>query len=1178
MPSVNRFYRLRIRNAADSSDALVLTSVTGGTNPYIALPPSGDGEEINVVSGEVRQGSFSVLGIDHETSPGVFVITASLADVTTFDWQPLGRKAYLETSANGSSWTVQTAGYVQSVRFPTAKTAEFSISDAQRIDTTRRVFGEVSAAFSGATALIGGPVVGGTGPFPDDGPWRMEVDVATAGPPGSIELSFVRGTIRWDPQFEGDPGVATEATGLTGQAVAYIERRAEPFLQLNGFSVPTFPGLIAKLVPVGGGTTTFHAPWSNSLFDPRLLHSLTGRLGLFWDTAVHGTLPSVGADFNVYVYPTKITPQNPLHVQGHPIDILSDLWSEAGIALDATSEAAVKAALGDAWLDLRFTDGVILGDFTKIIFGVYGVGFRGGIDGERELFTTRKRSNASPAVSVAYADLLGRAEDQPVLFDLDEQSIVDRVTVTEKRFVKWTTEYEDERPPDDVLSFNATVSVDLLGVEPAHEVSFEIPGTTSTSVSGDFLGVVNTGSFDAFVQGIARDLLARFGRGCPTVEIRVVDSVAALLGDEIVLTAPHQINNFARGGSRVLQIVRRTVSAEGGIELKCLDAGANAQVATAPTITIAAVGKSAATVTVTNAGSMLAGSKVRIEWGSGGSAPAEGALLTLLDPTTETAITTPQVDSGTRVWARARSEHPDRRPSAWSSWSDVNLTDLTAPSALTNTGNVLSWTNGESARKIEILWRLSSESSPADRRAALLDAGATSFDMTGIVPASTSVEINILHRDDPPFNGVSAVDAHTYTTPATSTLATPVSPVGFVGGDGFVKGGTYGMEVTAVDLPSFIEFDEAVETGVGAGTYGSFVTVEMLAAVVGGPTRLTRVAPQDGLRRRMRARAVLEGKTPSSYTANVDVLPWGLPRGAPTARRNLPLTNDTGTTTDYAAKADNAAGTTISADVVQTDGVSLRVIAKGHLEGTARHGDAIVFPTNFQSVPHVRIWGGQNDEPRNKWGATGSGSETGAPTSNPQHEDTAALNLTVAGFTVRARLRQKGTTTARSHNFAANTLDTDGESIALTLSNAPSNNDQYTAHYSVRLEGTAGPTDYFTLNIVVAVDSNDGSGWVQRTTRPYSITCPTGTNVGQTWAHEAKVVVVSALDSTDQLRVRVVEITTEGDGSIDDAFVHAFDGTGDPASGVTYFTATDQYASKTPDSDDVVYWSAIEVS
>jgi hypothetical protein len=113
VPNTPRFYRLRIRAADDLSDALVLTSVPGGTNPYLVKPFAGDGRSFDPLTGEVTTGSYNVEVIDALTGANTRVVTAVLADVNARQ-QLLSRKAFGETSTDGSSWSPLFGGYVNS--------------------------------------------------------------------------------------------------------------------------------------------------------------------------------------------------------------------------------------------------------------------------------------------------------------------------------------------------------------------------------------------------------------------------------------------------------------------------------------------------------------------------------------------------------------------------------------------------------------------------------------------------------------------------------------------------------------------------------------------------------------------------------------------------------------------------------------------------------------------------------------------------------------------------------------------------------------------------------------------------------------------------------------------------------------------------------------------------------
>jgi hypothetical protein len=84
----------------------------------------------------------------------------------------------------------------------------------------------------------------------------------------------------------------------------------------------------------------------------------------------------------------------------------------------------------------------------------------------------------------------------------------------------------------------------------------------------------------------------------------------------------------------------------------------------------------------------------------------------------------------------------------------------------------------------------------------------------------------------------------------------------------------YGMAVLATEFPSLVAFEQAIETAVASGVYGSFVEVGRVPAIAGDWTIWAGYAPNDGRRRQLRARHVKDGTTASAYTSTVTVSPW----------------------------------------------------------------------------------------------------------------------------------------------------------------------------------------------------------------------------------------------------------------------------------------------------------------
>jgi hypothetical protein len=256
--------------------------------------------------------------------------------------------------------------------------------------------------------------------------------------------------------------------------------------------------------------------------------------------------------------------------------------------------------------------------------------------------------------------------------------------------------------------------------------------------------------------------------------------------------------------------------------------------------------------------------------------------------------------------------------------------------------------------------------------------------------------------------------------------------------------------------------------------------------------------------------------------------------------------------------------------VGQVDGGVTRVLARGHLAGTARHTDTVLFPVNFSSPPMIILTGGVTDEPRAKWGPTGSGSETGSKNASlPVYEDMIPLNLGVSSFQLRARKRQKGTLTNRTNTFPSGAIAAEGATLAVTLANAPAADDRYTVTYDVSLSVVAnGFTGFCSISCTVAVDTlPSGGSWTERDSRTYSTSGDGG--AGDDWLGQQVVVSVSGLTSAAQIRVRIKQVTINGKvGSV----------SVDPGD-VKYVTSSgDIFASKTPDASDFIAWEAMAVS
>jgi hypothetical protein len=264
---------------------------------------------------------------------------------------------------------------------------------------------------------------------------------------------------------------------------------------------------------------------------------------------------------------------------------------------------------------------------------------------------------------------------------------------------------------------------------------------------------------------------------------------------------------------------------------------------------------------------------------------------------------------------------------------------------------------------------------------------------------------------------------------------------------------------------------------------------------------------------------------------------------------------------------------TLKDGVVQYDGATGLPLVKGIQRGSGRHHDPIIFSPPYQSVPKVDVTGGLPTQPESKWGTAaqvdaGSGA-TSAPTGSiAQLPDYGALDLTPAGFTIRARLRQSpGGESLRTDSFTPTHLVNAGDLLAVTLANAPAADDQYffNAQWQSQIYSTTG--NLFTVSALVDIQSNDGSGWVTRLQVLVSMET-NSTSLVTVGDASTYILHVAGLDPTDQIRAKINRRTTSGLGVISD---FSFD----PIS-VLYYTSSDTYASKTPANYNtaLAYWES----
>jgi hypothetical protein len=322
--------------------------------------------------------------------------------------------------------------------------------------------------------------------------------------------------------------------------------------------------------------------------------------------------------------------------------------------------------------------------------------------------------------------------------------------------------------------------------------------------------------------------------------------------------------------------------------------------------------------------------------------------------------------SGTRVWARARSQGKGsalKQPSAFvfpPGAGYVDLTVLTPPSAI----NVVplfadlarvSWTNGEPTLPVEVM--LVTGGAPAAWTDVMivgsaLPAGSVSADITTLV-AGGNYTAGVRHRD-PVTGATSAVASQTFVAGAIpAVLAVPVAPTGFATGNrrvgSFYIPPMYGLAVAATEFPGQVEFRQATETAPGSGVYGAYATVALIDAEIDDWTKCSLFTINDGRRRRLSARSV-KGTGTSTWTVDVELNPvtplelrpyvrgTGLDPSTGRVIRSVPF--DDG---NYAGRATDTAGFNLHASVTDS---TLRETRRSFAKASFTDSDNLDFITD----------------------------------------------------------------------------------------------------------------------------------------------------------------------------------------------------------------------------------------
>jgi hypothetical protein len=938
MPNATLYYRLRIRNQANTADSLIISSVRGDSLPWLQDAPHGDGQEFDPLTGQSRCGAFTGNIVDGITSGTDRVVTSQLEDAK-FRQQLMDRRAFVEFSDDGVNWVpshggVLIAGFLTSLRLVSAMTWEYTVSDPTRAEHNFMAFApqmvvdgvthlprletitEFLTRWPNRGCIFGGPVRGGFRNQPDRGGWEMTIDGQNF---GQALLSFVAGyappDFKRSTSAEDCMSAANSRTddrfqfswnATADQAVTFADALAGSFRDIVVEVIGS--GFYQAMSGVGYFPFTEFASDNAGGLQKHLCKDIRHRgvyIGCKTSLAASG-LPAASSSVRVRAFTATASDLSPIYWTGHPVDLLAKLWADAALDFDAAAIETVRHAIGDDLrLSIRVREPQNLGTFLEsTIYGPLGVGVRTNTSGQLQAFAMRALPTTIPSTTILAADIQDPTQggvSGPV-FGIDESTAVKTVTFEHERLILAQDASSSDAVDGFVTQSERWEITNSDTSAPAGSVtqSYVVAGMLDTAQSRGL-------TLSDRVSALARQIFDRYGRGLIVGELTGIRGGATdtvQLGDEILNQLPQLPKHKTRLGddlsvsARRMQVVRITPSPSGP-QIKLADSGPNTQpYATSPTVSIAVSTNaplSIAVVTITNAATLNAvpaGARVQMATGSSPLATAYTDVIGFSDggiPTTAFAL--PAVAPGTTVWVRCRTELAGSQPSSWSTPVSVTLSAIPAVSGLSVTPGgsdgstaLVSWTAGDSTSLIEVYLRASGASVGSAIRQQVLPAGSTQFTLERLTPGN-AYTVGVLARNA--SGDVSTTVEVTFTAGAsTVTLPAPVYALGFCGSRDPATGapqrdGVYGIAMIAADYPGFVEVSVATETAIGSGAYSGFVVLgQKTPSALGTWTAWQDIAPNDGLRRQLRARHIRDGATSSAYTPVVTVLPW-TPQGLP---------------------------------------------------------------------------------------------------------------------------------------------------------------------------------------------------------------------------------------------------------------------------------------------------------
>jgi hypothetical protein len=684
-------YRLTVFEADDVTEWLSVSTDPLDANPWMMVPDQWAESEINFVSGSASIGEIVVEVLDPQTggTQAQRGLTAKLADSNGRSAMS-GRRALVEDSDDGYGFRTIFDGVINRVELSDSLSSFFiSIRDIRERERDVELF-----RFTETCSVVPSGVLNGYG-IPYEGAPTSEWLVPPTAPLiGTFRLNegqlFGEGYVDLSTYIigntsDGVPVVRAEVIMSDAAVAACASTGDAPRIRILwrafGSSGAYTTVNVGSFVQASGTFVQTIGAWVGSE-DGRPVNAAS-RIAMPNGFGLSNTLPTNNQSVEVIVqYIGETSEQWPLHIEevtaGELIrDIYNGDYSDEDpkvrydetslLALTTPVRARITSPVSDAreWVERNLY--VAAGAAPAIIDGkVHAVTY--------EL----------PDVNVAVTEL-GNAEAD--VMPGWSQTTDDAVNVVEVTYPRDRSIAPDE-PGYDSVPGDRIVSRDVVAIVPKIipplgerreafrvDVLRAIGGPQNQPYSGDTAD--ETGAQVA--QRIGDMLTDRFALGGQTLMVRAdrrLSDVEDLnVGDWVVVTTTWtpDYQTGERGGNRLGQIVARRDESPIRCELVIIDAGPDNQPLVMPTLgTLSQTGLGEVVVPIATAPS---GAEARVDYAISTTQPAAGSPLWTFAGRSAASgsVTTPQLPAGRKVWIRARSEAPSRRPSGYTNPVQIDI-------------------------------------------------------------------------------------------------------------------------------------------------------------------------------------------------------------------------------------------------------------------------------------------------------------------------------------------------------------------------------------------------------------------------------------------------------------------------------------------------------------------------